>query len=275
MSDSNRRAQLSQFLKNCRARLSPGDVGLPEPCRRRTPGLRREDVAAIAGVSVTWYMWLEQGRGVRVSSGVLERLSRALRLSPDEREYLFELVHNRPPPLLPGQDDEVDWPILHMLQALPLPALVMTFRWDVVAWNDMVKAVFRDYDAMAPEERNLLRILFTHPQYREDADEFEQMARRVLARLRVDYSQAGEDPVLEALIQELIETCPTFRRLWTSPEVTARSEGVNAVRHPELGRISFHHTSYVPEGHPSLRVVIFAPGDAESADKLEQLRADT
>lgn len=271
MSLVKRSTQLSQFLKSCRARISPADVGLPEPDRRRTPGLRREDVAALSGVSVTWYTWLEQGREVRVSAAVLERISATLRLSSDEREYLFEMAQNRPPPLVPGHVEEVSPSVRRMLDALAIPALVMTMRWDVVAWNDMVTKCFRDYSALPPEQRNLLKILFTSPDYQTDAEEYEAMARRLLAKLRVDYSQFPEDPGLEALISELSDSCPIFRKLWGSPEVSGRSEGVNVIRHPRLGGISFEHTSYVPEGTPTLRVVIFAPKDADSAAKVERL----
>lgn len=277
-SHMDKRAQLSQFLKSCRARVTPAEVGLTEFGRRRTPGLRREEVATISGVSVTWYMWLEQGRSVRVSSSVLERISRALRLSSEEREYLFELVHNRPPPLLPHHKDEVGAAVHHMLQSLSVPALIMTFRWDMVERNDLVREVFRDYGSPGSKDRNLLRILFTNPLYRKDQDAFEAMARRVVAKVKLDYSQVANDPEFEALIAELKGSCKTFSRLWKSPEVTARSEGVHTVRHRAVGRMSFEHTSYVPEGYPSLRVLIFSPNDEESAGKLrlltDRLRSD-
>jgi transcriptional regulator with XRE-family HTH domain len=271
MTAATQREQLSQFLKNCRARLSPSDVGLPDPDRRRTPGLRREDVAALTGVSVTWYTWLEQGRDVQVSANVLERISRTLELSADERDYLFSLVQHRPPPLVPGRAEDVNPAVQRMLDTLQIPALVMTIRWDVVAWNDMLRRAVRDYAAMPADQRNLLKLLFTHPEYKIDPAEYEAMVRRVLAKLRVDYSQSAPDPCFDKLISELNEICPVFRRLWKSPEVIGRSEGINVVRHPKLGGITFEHTSYVPEGSPTLRVVIFVPHDAGSAAKVAQL----
>ena len=274
MTLTSQRAQLSKFLKNCRARIAPSEVGLPEPDRRRTAGLRREDVAALAGVSVTWYTWLEQGRDVHVSANVLERISGTLRLSEEERDYLFTLAQNRPPPLAPGRTTEVNQAIWRMIEALDVPAIVMTMRWDVVAWNSMVAKVFRDYAVMAPEERNLLRILFTSPRYRVDQSEYEEMAHRVVAKLRVDYSQANGDPEFEALIEELNENSPTFRAAWKTPEVMGRSYGINVVRHPTHGKIAFEHTSYVPEGHPTLRLVMFVPRDAESTAKVEAIRRE-
>ena len=271
MSSTMQRAQLSEFLKSCRARLSPTALGLPAAGRRRTPGLRREDVAALAGLSATWYTWLEQGRDVRASDRVLESLSRTLRLSTEERDYLFSLAQSRPAPLQPSRVEEVPPAVRRTLEALHVPALVITPRWDVVFWNRMVSTTFRDYSAMPPESRNLVRILLTSPEYQEDQAEYEAMARRVLAKLRVDYSQAGGDPAFELLIDELSDSAPLFPELWRSPEIMGRSEGVHLLRHPQLGGITFEHTSYVVEGSPTLRVVIFAPHDEFSAIKVARL----
>jgi transcriptional regulator with XRE-family HTH domain len=271
MTSAAQRAQLSEFLKSCRARLQPAMVGLPQASRRRTPGLRREDVAALAGLSATWYTWLEQGRDVRASDRILESLSRTLRLSPEERDYLFALAQSRPAPLQPSQGQEVPETVKRTLDALNVPAEVITPRWDVVYWNPMVKRCFRDYAALAPERRNLMRILMTSPEYQEDPVEYEAMARRIIAKLRVDYSQAAGDASFDALIEELNEVSPLFRELWRSPEIRSRSEGVHLLKHPQLGGITFEHTSYVVEGAPSLRVVIFAPHDPESAAKIAQL----
>lgn len=271
MAGTKQRAQLSEFLRSCRARLAPGEVGLSAGGRRRTPGLRREDVAALAGLSPTWYTWLEQGRDVRASERVLENLSRVLRLSPEERDYLFLLAQRRPAPILPPSEEVVPDTVKRTLDALNVPAEVITPRWDVVYWNAMVTRCFRDYGALPPDRRNLVRILMTSPEYQEDMEEYEQLARRITAKLRVDYSQAGVDPAFDALIKEVSEASPVFRQMWGSSEVRGRSEGLNRLRHPLLGGITFEHTSYVVEGAPSLRVVIFAPHDPESARKVAEL----
>ena len=271
MTSATQRAQMSEFLKSCRGRLSPQAVGLPPGGRRRTPGLRREDVAALAGLSATWYTWLEQGRDVRASDRVLESLSRTLRLSTEERDYLFSLAQNRPAPLQAARVEELPETVRRTLDALNVPAEVITPRWDVIYWNDMVRRCFRDYGAMEPDRRNLIRILMTSPEYQEDPEAFASMARRITAKLRVDYSQAAGDPSFDALIEEMSEASPTFRELWRSPEIRTRSEGVHLLRHPQLGGITFEHTSYVVEGVPSLRVVIFAPHDAESGRKIAQI----
>jgi transcriptional regulator with XRE-family HTH domain len=247
-----------------------GGLGLPEADRRRTPGLRREDVAALAGVSVTWYTWLEQGRDIQVSAAVLERVSATLQLSPDEREYLFALVQHRPAPPLEWHRVDVSPSLARMIGRLNLPAIVMTARWDVLAWNGLVCRVLRDYERIPAERRNLLRLLLVDdPVYAEDPQIFEAMAHRVVAKFRVDYSTYAGDAEFEELIAELTATSDAFRRLWNSPEVVGRSEAI--VRHPQLGGITLEHTSYVPEGSHGLQVVIYAPYDEESAAKIEAL----
>jgi transcriptional regulator with XRE-family HTH domain len=266
------RQHLIEFLKGCRARLSPGQVGLPDTNRRRTPGLRREDVAALAGVSVTWYTWLEQGRRIQVSADVLERICSTLRMSADEREYLFALVQHRPAPRVPLRSDEVSPTIARMLAALAVPAIVMTARWDVIAWNRLASTIFRDYDRLPPEKRNLLRILLVDDEsYQGDSATYEAMARRILSKFRVDYSQVPNDPAFDELIAELSARCPIFRRLWSTPEVIGRSEAVSY--HPRFGGMTFEHSSYVPEGDPMLRLVIFVPHDDVSQEKVRSLIA--
>jgi transcriptional regulator with XRE-family HTH domain len=267
------RRQLIDFLKGCRARLTPGEVGLPDTNRRRTPGLRREDVAALAGVSVTWYTWLEQGRNIQVSADVLERICATLRMSADEREYLFALVQHRPAPLGATRAEAVSPTVDRMLDALSVPAIVMTARWDVIAWNRLTQRVFRDYGKLPPQQRNLLRILLVDDEsYQQDPAAYEVMARRILAKFRVDYSQTPDDPAFEELIAELSARCPIFRRLWSSPEVVGRSEAV--ARHPGYGGMTFEHSSYVPEGSPTLRLVIYVPYDEATTAKMRTLVAE-
>lgn len=271
MSTASQRAKLSDFLRNCRARLMPADVGLPSAGWRRTPGLRREDVAALAGLSATWYTWLEQGRDVRASDRVLENLSRTLRLSPEERDYLFLLAQGRPAPIRPHTEDQVPETVRHTLDAMNLPAQVITPRWDLLYWNTMIARCLTDYAQIPKPERNLVRILLTRPEYQLFPEDYEARVRRIAAKLRVDYSQAGNDPAFDTLIEEMCEVSPLFRDAWRSPEVVGRAEGVNRLMHPELGLITYEHTSYVVEGIPSLRVVVFAPLGVDSARKMAKL----
>ena len=268
-SSTTQRRQLIEFLKGCRARLTPTQVGLPDTNRRRTPGLRREDVAALAGVSVTWYTWLEQGRDIQVSADVLERISTTLRMTPDEREYLFALVQRRPAPPTATRTESVSPALVRMIDALAVPAIILTSRWDVIAWNRIVLKVIRDYSALAPDHRNLLRILLVEDEaYQRDPVLYEATARRLLAKFRVDYSQAHGDPAFEDLIADLTASCPIFTRLWGLAEVVGRHDAV--VTHPRGHGITFEHTSYVPEGSPNLRVIIFTPCNAATVTKVRE-----
>jgi len=268
------RRQLAEFLKSCRARLEPGDVGLPDSKRRRTPGLRREDVAALAGVSVTWYTWLEQGRDIRASADVLDKIAHTLRMTNDEREYLFALVQHRPAPIEITEDEPVEPEVIRMIDSLGVPAIVMTWRWDIIAWNSLAVRIFRDYAKMDPVDRNLVRIALLNPVYQEDPDEYEATVTRVLSKFRVDYGQFPNDERINALIADLSEACPLFDEVWMSSEVMNRTHGINATKHPTLGGLTFEHSSYVPEGSPKLRVVIFAPNDDKTRERLAELAAE-
>jgi transcriptional regulator with XRE-family HTH domain len=262
------RQQLTEFLKGCRARISPSQMGLPDQGRRRTPGLRREDVAALAGVSVTWYTWLEQGRDIRVSADVLERICSTLNMSNDERDYLFALVQHRAPPHMTSAEEQVGPALERMLMTLNVPALVKTARWDVIAWNPLVTHLFRDYGELAPENRNLLRLLLVDDcSYQNNSEDYYSTARRILSKFRVDYSQYSDDPAFESLIEGLNRDSEVFRTLWNSPEVMNRSEAI--AFHPQQGGMQFEHTSYVPEGSPTLRLVVFVPHDESTARKVE------
>jgi transcriptional regulator with XRE-family HTH domain len=265
------RAQLSEFLKSCRARRDPGSVGLVPAARRRSKGLRREDVAALAGLSATWYTWLEQGRNVHPSEQILERLSGALGLSAAERDYLFMLAQRRPPPLVPTQGEPLRPAVQRMLDAINVPALVHTRRWDVVAWNSVCSRCFPDFGARPPGERNLLRILLTEADFQRDPTELEEIARRILPTVRLDYTQAGEDPAFDALIEELSAVSPVFDRLWRSPEISHFREGVYTSTYPGIGPIGFEHTAYAVASSPNLRLLMFSPADPDSAAKFSRL----
>jgi transcriptional regulator with XRE-family HTH domain len=263
-----RREQVKEFLKSCRARLAPADVGLRGPTRRRTPGLRREDVAALAGVSVTWYTWLEQGRDINVSADVLERVSSSLRLSGDERDYLFSLVHGRPAPRLWEPDEQLSETLWRTIQYLPVPALVMTLRWDILAWNCLVTTVFRDYSQIPASQRNLLRVILSDAKYQRDEDGFASLARRLLAKFRVDYSQYAGDPAFEELITELRAVTPHFDAYWRNAQISNAIRGSGVIQSASLGPLTFEYSSYIPEGSSFLRLLMFVPADAETAKVL-------
>jgi len=260
--------QRSDFLRLCRARLTPAEVGLPEGRLTRSGGLRREDVAAVSGVSASWYTWLEQGRDMRVSDEVLERLSDTLRLSEDERIYLFTLVQGRPPRLRNATRMEAPPDMFRMIDSLTVPAIVMNLRWDVLAWNRVNSLIYRDYGTRAPNDRNLLEILLTRPVHHMSREQLEIAAQRMVARLRFDYSRCADDPRFESLVRRLNTVSALFARLWRRPEFSLRAHGIHRFRHPQYGELAFEHTSCVPDGHPSVRVVIGAPANAAAGRAL-------
>jgi transcriptional regulator with XRE-family HTH domain len=262
--------QRADFLKRCRTRLNPAELGLPQPRRKRTEGLRREDVAALSGVSVSWYTWLEQGRDMRVSDDVLERLCHTLRLSEDERVYLFSLVQHRVPRAPRHAPPEAPAEIVRMINGLNVPAIIMNLRWDVLAWNRLNTLIYRDYNNMPAGERNLLEILLSRKSGHLSPADLESTARRLIARLRFDYSKSDDDPRFETLIRRLDAASPVFRRIWRIPEFSLRAFGVYRFKHPRYGELAFEHTSSVPDGHPHIRVVIRMPDNAAAKRAVAQ-----
>src|SRR5579871_4002089 len=194
---------LGTYLKDRRAKLDPDALGFPGG-RRRTPGLRREEVAQRANISPTWYTWLEQGRGGSPSADVLDRISRALMLTELEREHLFLLGLGHPPEAHYKKDDGVTPRLKRVLDALePSPALIRTATWDVVAWNRAVAVMLADYGAMAPEQRNILRFIFLDPGARASQYDWKSVAEFVLGAFRIDVARAGAAAEMELLVDEM------------------------------------------------------------------------
>lgn len=266
------REELRRFLKAARARITPADVGLPAGERRRTRGLRREEIASLAGMSVTWYTWFEQGRDVQLSAPMLEKLAATLRLNNEEREFLFALAQHRPAPLKATIDKELGPGLQHLLDSIGIPALVIALDWTVIGWNALYSYVFRDYGTLPPEERNLFKILLLNPAYQPDEDAYRAMAKRLIARFKWDFSRALDDGSFKAMIDELHVSSPIFDEFWQTSEVVAHFEGTHTADVDDLGRLAFHHTSYAVEQSPSQRLVLFAPDGPESSAKLEIVR---
>lgn len=253
------REALSEFVISRRQNVRPEDVGLPLGARRRTPGLRREEVAHLAGVGITWYTWFEQGRDIRVSTQFLENICRALRLNATERGHLFTLAQHRPPPDIGIRRPIVSGAVQAMLDGLSNAAYITTQRWDVVAWNTAATTLFYNYGLVAPEERNHLWLVFTDPRSRDVMLDWEQVARDMLASFRINYARANGDPAFEALVAKLEDVSPEFRRWWPLQHVYSRSEGIKRLRHALYGDVQLEHTAFLVEGAPELRMVIYTP----------------
>ena len=253
------RRELSEFVMSRRKTSRPEDVGLMPGPRRRTPGLRREEVAQLAGVGVTWYTWFEQGRDIRVSTHFLENVCRALCLTATERAHLFTLAQHRPPPHSTVELPTVTHAVQAMLSSLPNPAYITTQRWDVVAWNKSAVKLFLDYSLIPSEKRNHLWLVFTDPKWRRLLLDWEEVARDMLANVRINYARANGDPTFDELVAALEDASPEFRRWWPLQSVYSRSEGVKRLRDESMGEVQLEHTAFLVEGAPQLRMVIYTP----------------
>jgi transcriptional regulator with XRE-family HTH domain len=272
-----RRDELRAFLRSRRARLSPTDVGLPDDgARRRTPGLRREELAGLAGVGVSWYTWLEQGRDIHPSPEVLDALARALRLDAAERATLFALARTElplPDGAPPGEDpDEGRALLVSLVQALhPTPAYLIGPMTRILAWNPAASALFGSPDHLSSERRSLLWMLLVDPGDARYNPGREGTARNMVARFRSEYAQhAGESPY-EQFIAELRERSRWFAEWWGEHEVNDTQRGTKTIDHPMLGTLRLHHAQTVPTGAPDLRLTIYAPADAATRAALATL----
>ena len=260
--------RLGTYLKDRRGKLDPATFGFPSE-RRRTPGLRREEVAQRANISPTWYTWLEQGRGGAPSTDVLDRIARALMLTDVEREHLFLLGLGRPPEARYRKDDGVTPRLQRVLDALePTPALIRTATWDVVAWNRAATVMLFDYGAVPPRERNVLRFIFLDPRVRDVHYDWESVARFVVSAFRVDAARAGAAAEVEPLVDELCQLSPEFKAMWRDNEVLSHGEAVKHIRHPVLGPIAFEYSAFAVDGRPDLSLLIYNPATPADAEKI-------
>jgi transcriptional regulator with XRE-family HTH domain len=262
---------LGHYLRDRRTRLDPAAFGFPLG-RRRTPGLRREEVAQRANVSATWYTWLEQGRGGAPSDEVLDRIARALMLTEVEREHLFLLGLGRPPEVRYHAPDEVTPRVQRILDALEVsPAFVRSPTWDVVAWNRAAAAVLTDYGRLAPAERNILRLMFGDSRVRALNPDWKSVARFVVATFRADVARAGATRNVEALVAELSQSSPEFAAMWSENDVRTHGEGTKTLHHPVAGVIGLEYSAFSIDGRPDLKLVIYNPATPEDAERIRAL----
>ena len=265
---------LGTYLKDRRAKLDPATFGLPST-RRRTPGLRREEVAQRANVSATWYTWLEQGRGGAPSADVLNRIARALVLTESQREHLFLLGLGRPPEVRYRGGESVPPRLQRVLDALdPSPALIRTAIWDVLAWNRAANVMLIDYGSLPPEQRNILRFIFLDPRARAAQYDWESVARFVLGTFRVDAARAGAAAEVEPMVEEMCRLSPEFRAMWRDNDVRgAHGEVVKRMRHPILGPLAFEYSAFSVDGRTDLSLVVYNPATPLDAQKIRDLVA--
>ncbi|QRG65910.1 helix-turn-helix transcriptional regulator [Brevibacillus choshinensis] len=273
-SDHSRLHELAQFLRTRRARISPDQVGLPGEGRRRTPGLRRSEVAALAGISIDWYTWLEQARNIQVSAQVLENIALALQLDAIERKHLFLLAIQQ----LPADQIPAETTISPSLQRfldlqLTSPAYVADQRLNIVAWNKAANMIYGNYEQMSTRERNSIWRTFTSPYVRELLQEnWENHARHRLAHFRSSYAAYTDDPWWHELIGDLNEVSPEFREWWPQHDVLNGPEGRKVNHHPTAGLLVFDQVSFRVTDSPHLTVTINLPSsDDDTLSKMNRL----
>ncbi len=249
------RKALGAFLSSRRGRLQPADLGLSTG-QRRTPGLRREEVALLAGTSVSWYTWLEQGRDIHVSAATLDRLARVLRLDRAEAEHLLALSSRQP--AIVGRSEDPSDVLLDLIRAIdPVPAYVRSDRLDILAWNPAVADLFVDYGTLEPRARNTLYLMFLHAPYRELIDNWAQVARGTIGIFRAARAKASDKTPFDELVEEISKGSEEFRRWWPELDVKGFGEGVKRLHHPTRGSIELTYVSLIPEGRPDLSFVSY------------------
>ena len=269
----DRRDDLAEFLRSRRAAVDPTDVGLPGGGRRRAPGLRREEVALLAGVSVTWYTWLEQGRPINASRQVLEALARTLLLDDAETAHLLVLADPEGAAAATGVDlRPVPDALLRLLAALdPAPAYVLGPRWEYLAWNQAQQRLFPSAAELDEAERNLLAIVCTDPSARALIVDWEDEVGHQVAWFRADTAPIRSDPEVVALVERLTASSPTFRQAWERHDVSGFRSRLRRYQHPTAGRLTFEYQQLTPSDLPEHRVVaqLGLAGD----DSVERLGA--
>lgn len=272
-----KRREFGAFLKSRRARLKPEDVGLGAGTRRRTPGLRREEVAILAGVGATWYTWLEQGRDVRASGTALRALAKALRLDETERRYLFELAGRPLNPVRRGAEREIAPSLLRMLQRLTnQPAYILDGRWDVLAWNRAAALLFGDYAQLDGDERNIMFMLFHNAEHRRLLMDWEVVAQMALGMFRAESVRHTGDPEYARLVEQLSAASPEFRTWWDRREIIRYTPIHKRIQHPLVGATVFEYNSFTSDDDSALKLVVYTPMDVDGTlEKMAELLAGT
>jgi transcriptional regulator with XRE-family HTH domain len=259
---------LGTYLRNRRTRLDPATFGF-QPGRRRTPGLRREEVAQRANISPTWYTWLEQGRGGAPSADVLDRIASGMMLTEAEREHLFMLGLGRPPEPRYKAVEGITPRLQRILDSFEVaPALIKTAIWDVVAWNRAAAMLLTDYAQLAPKERNIPRLIFSKSRALALNEDWRSVAQSVVVALRADSARAGAGEEVKALVAELSRNSPEFEAMWQEADVIAKGDGAKRLHHPKLGVVEMEYSAFSVDGRTDLGMIVYTPAKAEDGERI-------
>jgi transcriptional regulator with XRE-family HTH domain len=274
----HRRAELAAFLRIRRERITPEQAGLPPGTRRRTPGLRREEVAQLSGVGVTWYTWLEQGRPINASPQVLGAIARTLLLDQAEREHLFRLADVPDAVTAAGAGTTVCEQVLPEAQEIldtlvPMPACVLNERFDLLAWNAAYAALWPGVVGAAPGERNVLWQVFTYPDCCHPYVNREEQVARLVAQLRGAYGRHVGEPAWTGFVRRLAAVSPQFARLWDEHDVASQATYLKIFRHPAYPQLTLTTTSLAVQAVPGTRMVVYRPADKATRQAISKLLA--
>lgn len=265
--------ELADFLKTRRAKILPSQAGLSTGARRRTPGLRREEVSQLAGIGLTWYTWLEQGRPIQVSAQIIESLSRVLLLDKQERIHLYLLANQPLPADIPEYHGSVSPALQHVLDSLILcPSLVTDQRWNVIAWNKASCFIFGDFTKMNVRERNIVWAMFTDDKYKQLLVDWDQYAKRLLGRFRATCGQYIEDTWLVQFIEDLKMQSTEFNSWWPLHEIESSSEKYKQLNHPTAGILDFEVSNFDVSDHSGLKLIVHVPlPGTDTAERMKFL----
>lgn len=269
--NQTQRQLLGEFLRSRRALIAPKDLGLPGDHRRRTPGLRREEVAVLANVGVSWYTWLEQGRNNNPSAKKLHQIARVLRLVPDETAYLFDLAGHPPPQIANNSAENVSESLKKAMDMMvDVPAYVLNRRWDRLYWNNAALALLGDFSKDPKDQQNMVRRVFTNSQTRKYVENWEEIARTELAQFAASCARYPDDAGITALVKELNAASPEFRAWWPERAVMPERTRRSLIKHPRVGTIAVELASYQVLDDPSLTLRLYTPlSDNRSAGRLK------
>jgi transcriptional regulator with XRE-family HTH domain len=266
-----RRRELGAFLRSRRERLRPEQVGLPPSRRRRTPGLRREEVAQLAGVGITWYTWLEQARRINASPQVLDAIARTLQFDSHEHAHLFTLA-GLPTTTIADECDQLPHAVQTLVEQLePYPAAVLNSRWDLLAFNRVNASFFPHLASIPVEERNCLWLAFTDPEWRSALVDWEGSVAQMVAEYRATMAEHIDDPAWQALVDRLHRASPEFTALWERHDIGRLTGNAKDLLHPTAGVFRFVYTNLWLDHRPNSRMVVLTPSDDKTSAKLQDL----
>lgn len=271
--EKRRYNELGNFLRIRRNKILPSQVGLSIGIRRRTPGLRREEVAQLASVGLTWYTWLEQGRQINVSDQVLESLAKVLMLDQEERKYLFALAMKPLPFENYFETIQINDKLQHILNSLTTsPAYIMDQKWNIIGWNKSANLIFGDFNQINPPERNVVKMMFCRNEYMELFDDWESHAKAIVARFRVMCSKFIDDPGFAEFANNLKVKSPDFNLWWSTYDVQGMGDVIKELTHPIVGKLVFEFSSFDVSDNPNLKMLIHTPVlETGTIDKMKRL----